>query len=182
MSYLLFKSLHLIAMVAWFAGLFYLIRLFVYHTEAFDKPEQEKEILTAQYHLMESRLYKIICNPAMIITWVFGLAMLYINGLDWLRQNPWMHLKLTLVLLLTAYHHFCPRFIRNLKKGLTPMSPFKWRLYNEIPTLLLVSIVMLAVYKNLSNIINGFIGIIGFAILLFVFAHLYKNKRNTKKA
>ena len=177
MSYLLFKSLHLISMVAWFAGLFYLVRLFVYHTEALDKEEPERTILSDQYHIMSSRLYRIICNPAMWLTWIFGLIMLYQRGMDWLSENPWMHVKLFLVFLLTGYHHFNNRIIKKLKAGERVMSSFRFRLYNEVPTLFLLSIIVLAVFKNLTNFGYTFGGLILFAIILFAFAKIYKNMR-----
>ena len=177
MYYLLFKSLHLIAMVAWFAGLFYLVRIFVYHTEAFDKSEQERDVLTAQYAVMASRLYRIICNPAMVLTWIFGLSMLYMNGLTWFKENPWMHVKLLMLLLLTAYHHMSPGIMRKLKQGNAPMSAFRFRLFNEVPTIFLVSIVVLAVFKNLTNFGLTFASIAAFGILLFLFARLYKKQR-----
>ena len=178
MNYLLFKSIHLVSMVAWFAGLFYLVRLFVYHSEALQMEDSKRAILTEQYHIMETRLYRIICNPAMILTWVFGLLMLYNNGLSWLSENPWMHVKLTMVFLLTGYHHFSPRMIRSLKEGKSPMSAFRFRLYNEVPTIFLLGIIVLAVYKNLSNFAYVFGGLILFAIVLFIFARLYKKQRN----
>ncbi len=177
MTYLIFKSLHLVSMVAWFAGLFYLIRLFVYHREAFDKEENECRILSAQYHIMETRLYRIICNPAMIITWVFGLLMLYMNGLEWLGANPWLHTKLFIVFLLTAYHHSCPSIIRKLEKGKMVMSSFQFRLFNEIPTLFLLLIILLAVFKNKLNFVYTFGFIALFALVLYAFAKIYKRKR-----
>ena len=98
MSILAFKALHIVGFVAWFAGLFYLVRLFVYHAEALEKPDPERSILVAQYAKMEQRLFGIITRPAMIITFVAGIAMLMINP-DYLQEG-WMHIKLTLVILL----------------------------------------------------------------------------------
>ena len=106
MTFLLLKSLHLIFMVAWFVGLFYLIRLFVYHVEALDKPEAEREILTAQYHIMEMRLFKIIMRPGMILTWVCGLVLVHMRGMEWLAENPWLHSKMLLVFLLSLYTEY----------------------------------------------------------------------------
>ena len=97
-----FKSLHIIGFVTWFAGLFYLARIFVYHVEANDKPETERNILQAQYNIMAERLYKIITNPAIIITWLFGIGMLVLNPAY--LQGGWMHAKFLLVFLLSGYH------------------------------------------------------------------------------
>ena len=96
-SYLVFKSLHLVSMVAWFAGIFYLVRLFVYHVEADERIESEAKVLKAQYEIMEDRLFKIIVRPAMIMTWVFGLFLLHELGLEWLKGSPWIHVKLCLL-------------------------------------------------------------------------------------
>lgn len=164
-------------MVAWFAGLFYLVRLFVYHTEALSKDQAERDILTQQYHIMETRLYKIICNPAMMLTWVFGIWMIYINGLDWLKENNWLHVKIILVFFLTGYHTNNKKIIASLKEGTAKMSAFQFRLYNEVPTLFLVSIVLLAIYKNLLQFGYTFAGIIAFSIILFIFASVYRKIR-----
>lgn len=164
-------------MVAWFAGLFYLVRLFVYHTEAYEKNEPEKSILIKQYHIMESRLFKIICQPAMMLTWTFGLWLMYINGMDWFRVNTWLHIKILLVILLTVYHVYNKKIIRQLKDNKMVMSAFKFRLYNEVPTLILVSVVLLAIYKNLLQFGYAFAGIVIFGIVLFIFARIYKQNR-----
>lgn len=174
MYYLLFKSLHIISMVAWFAGLFYLVRLFVYHTEAFQKPEEEKRILCSQYALMESRLYRIICQPAMTLTWLFGLLMIYNNGLEWFSANYWLHAKLLLVFLLTLYHFYSPSIMASLAEEKPRLTSFQFRLYNEIPSLFLVSITLLAVYRNLSNFAYTFGGVLVFAFVLFFFAKVYR--------
>ena len=169
--------MHLIAMVAWFAGLFYLVRLFVYHTEAFSKENPEKDILCTQYGIMEERLFKIICQPALGLVWIFGLAMIFHNGWDWFKENPWLHVKIAMVFGLSIYHEYNKKIIKKLKKGEFIMSPFKFRLYNEVPTLFLLGIVLLAVYKNLLNFGYTFIGILAFGVVLFLIAKAYKNKR-----
>ena len=89
--YFLFKALHIVGFVAWFAGMFYLVRMFVYHREAQDDEQPKRDILTQQFNRMEWRVYKINCNPAMMLTWICGLSMLYLNGLEWLKVNPWMY-------------------------------------------------------------------------------------------
>lgn len=180
MALYLFKALHIIGFVAWFSGLFYLVRIFVYYREAEDKPVNEKEILQRQFHLMQQRVYKIICNPAMMITWICGLGMIYIYGLDWLMENSWLHIKLVLVLLLTVYHVYCKKYIMHLKNGTANLSPFQLRLMNEVPTLFLFSIVILAVFKNGSNSVVVLISTIVFGIILFLFTKWYKKVRESR--
>jgi len=173
-----FKALHIIGFVSWFAGLFYLVRLFVYHVEAEQKPQPEQDILKKQFNQMEWKLYRIITNPAMIITVIFGAAMLI--------QNPvylsmvWMQIKLALLILLIGYHYFCKRIIRNLENGTNKMDSFQMRLLNEVPTLFLVSIVLFAVVKTGLNYWYVLAGIVAFSIFLFYAARAYKKKRESK--
>ncbi len=168
-------------MVAWFAGLFYLVRLFVYHIEAYEKEPEERDILQKQYHIMESRLYTIICRPAMIMTWLFGLGMIYIMGLEWLGENNWLHVKLALVVLLSAYSEYNGRIISRLHKGEIVMSAYRFRLFNEVPTLFLLAIVLLAVCKNMINFGYTFVAVILFAVVLMVFTKIYKRIRTKQK-
>lgn len=181
MTFLFLKSLHLIFMVAWFVGLFYLIRLFVYHVEAFEKSEQEQKILTAQYHIMETRLFQIIMRPAMTLTWIFGIALIFARGMDWFKINYWLHAKLVLVFLLSGYTEHAGKMISRLAKGEQVMSSDKMRLFNEIPTLFLVAIILLATYKNLLNFGYTFVGIVLFAIILALLTKAYKKHRLNKK-
>ena len=167
-------------MVAWFAALFYLPRLFVYHAEALDLPTHKREVLTERFRLMESRLYRIICNPAMMVTWFFGIAMIGHNGMEWYITNIWLHFKVGLVILLTVYHLSCKRMMKKLAKDEFPMSSEKLRLYNEIPTLLLVAIIAFAVLKSTIQPWNIFLGILILAFLLFIFARVYKSLRKKK--
>ncbi len=174
---LLFKAIHIIGFVAWFGGLFYLVRIFVYHAEAFSRPEEERNILIPQYSLMESRVYKIICNPGMMITWTFGVLLLVAYGTDWLKVNGWMHIKLTLLILLTLYHLWCKIILKKLTQGQESFSSFNFRLFNEVPTIFLVAIVLFAVYKNTLPIAKTFGGLAVFALVLFALAKLYKAQR-----
>ena len=176
----LFKALHIIGFTAWFAGMFYLVRIFVYHTEAFDKTEPEKSILIKQYNIMEWRVYKIICNPGMMITWIFGLLMLIAYGTEWLKVQPWLHIKLALVFLLTGYHHYNKRIIKTLESGQKMWSSTGFRLFNEIPSVFLLSIVILAVYKNGLNYLYATLGVIGFIAVLIIFTKIYKRIRERK--
>ena len=178
MAYFYLKALHIVGFVAWFAGLFYLVRMFVYHEEAMNKDEPDRSILKAQFNLMEWRVYKIICNPAMMITFLGGLGMLYINP-D-IFKTGWMHIKLLLVFLLLAYHLYCKSLIRKLERGERIYTSFQYRLMNEVPTLFLVSIVLLAVLKNGLNSLYAFLGILAFGVLLYFAAKLYKQSRDKK--
>lgn len=175
--YFFFKALHIIGFVSWFAGLFYLVRLFVYHREAWEMdPEMpDGSILRKQYHVMESRLYRIIQSPALILTLIGGIGMLSINP-AWLKM-PWMHLKLSLVFLLIIYHFSCARHIKSLSENSKGLSSFGYRLYNEVPTLILIAVVMLAVWKNLSGLWIGLATLLLLGILFFIAAKLYKRKR-----
>ncbi len=175
MSYLFFKALHIIGFVSWFAGIFYLVRLFVYHRESWERNDAATPILRKQYELMEGRLYNIIQTPAMALTWIGGIGMLALNP-AWLQQ-PWMHLKLSLVLLLTLYHFSCGRQMKKLRQSPTGMSSFGYRLYNELPTLILIAVVMLAVWKNLQGLWLGLGILLCLGVLFFVAAKAYKKKR-----
>ena len=139
--YLLFKSLHLIAVISWMAGLLYLPRIFVYHVENLEKKET-----TEIFETMERKLYFYIMRPAMIATWFFGIILFYINGLDVLSQL-WMHIKLGLVILLTIYHEYLGACLKSLKlKNNTKTSKF-FRIINEVPTILLIFIIFIVIFK-----------------------------------
>lgn len=132
------KAIHLIAVICWFAGLFYLPRLFVYHAMA---EEKNNEMLKT----MERKLYKYIMNPSMVVTWVFGLWMLYLIP-EWM-QSGWLHAKLTLVVLLTGYHHVCGKYVKIFAADANKKSHKFYRYFNEIPTVLLIIIVFLVILK-----------------------------------
>jgi len=179
MLLLLLKALHIIGFTAWFAGLFYLVRMFVYHTEAYDKQQPEQDILRKQLHLMETKVYKIICTPAMILTYICGTMMIIDYGMDWFKVNGWLHVKLTLIILLTGYHHYCKVLIKRLAVAKTGFSSFQFRLFNELPSLFLIAIVLLAVFKNKLNFLYAIIGILIAGLLMFLIARIYKNKRDS---
>lgn len=176
----IFKIVHIIGFVAWFSGLFYLVRMFVYHTEAYDYEEPKKDILRTQYNLMQWRVYKIICNPAMMITWTFGLLMIYFYGYEWFKVNYWLHFKLVLLMLMTGYHLYCKSLIKKLESGRTGFSSTKFRLFNEIPTLFLILITSIAVFKNGTNPLILGASIIGVMVLLVVLTKVYKKIRESK--
>jgi putative membrane protein len=139
--YLLFKSLHLIAVISWMAGLLYLPRIFVYHVENLEK----KEVIDI-FETMERRLYFYIMRPAMIATWLFGVVLIYINGLDIFSQL-WMHIKLALVIFLTIYHEYLGICLKSLKlKNNTKTSKF-FRIINEVPTIILILIIFIVIFK-----------------------------------
>jgi len=139
--YLLFKSLHLIAVISWMAGLLYLPRIFVYHVE-----NSKKKEATDIFETMERRLYFYIMRPAMIATWIFGIILIYINGLDIFSQL-WMHIKLALVVLLTIYHEYLGICLKSLKlKNNTKTSKF-FRIINEVPTIILILIIFIVIFK-----------------------------------
>jgi len=175
--YLLLKSLHIFGFVAWFAGLFFLVRLFVYHTEAYDFEAVKSNILRVQYEDIESRVYKIICTPAMLLTWICGTMMIVHNGWEWFAFSHWLHFKLVLLIILSGYHHHSKSLIKKLKTGKTGFSSFQFRLWNELPSIFLLTIVLLAVYKNSLDFIKAAIGIITFAIVIYLLARLYRNIR-----
>jgi protoporphyrinogen IX oxidase len=146
MAYYWFKAFHLIGVVVWFAGLFYLVRLFVYHAEAYQQPEPAQTILKKQYELMEKRLYNIITTPGAIVTVTMAIGL--ISTEPEILKSGWLHIKLGMVVLLLAYHHYCSRIIKQLAKDECKWSGQQFRALNEAPTLLLVVIVLLAVFKD----------------------------------
>lgn len=172
-----FKALHIIGFVSWFAALFYLPRLFIYHTEAMEMEEPKKSILLEQFTIMERRLYNIIMTPAMIITFIGGFTMLHFKGWTWWTFNIWIHWKLGFVILLVGYHHYSKRIMKRLAKGEHVMTSTQFRLYNEVTTLFLAAIVLLAVYKNRLDFIFAFIGLVGFGVLLGMGVKAYKKIR-----
>lgn len=180
--YFLFKVFHIIGFVSWFAGLFYLVRIFVYHREAFDKPSHEREVLVPQFQLMEQRVYRIILTPAMMITWICGIAMLHINGGEWFKANSWMHVKLLLLVLLSGYHGYCGKLIKRLKAEKVSLNSYQYRLLNELPTLFLLAIVMLAVFRNTLSAFTYIGVVIGFGVLLFLAVNMYKKSRKKQSS
>ena len=140
-TYLLFKSLHLISVISWMAGLLYLPRIFVYHSQNSSKP-----IMTEVFKVMEKKLFFYIMSPAMILSWLFGLLLIHEIGLDQLGQK-WMILKLIFVVILTFYHFYLGRILGQFKLDLNKHSHKYYRLINEIPTLLLILIIFVVIFK-----------------------------------
>ena len=140
-TYLLFKSLHLIAVISWMAGLLYLPRIFVYHSQNNTQP-----IISEVFKVMEKKLFFYIMTPAMILSWVFGLILIHEIGFDKLGQT-WMILKLIFVTLLTFYHFYLGRILRQFNEDLNTHTHKFYRLINEIPTLLLILIIFVVIFK-----------------------------------
>jgi putative membrane protein len=139
-TYLLFKSLHLIAVISWMAGLLYLPRIFVYHSE------NNNEIITSVFKTMERKLFYYIMSPAMILSWLFGLVLILEIGIDQLA-SLWLQLKLILVVLLTVYHFYLGALLERFKLNQNKKSSKFYRYINEIPTLLLILIVFIVIFK-----------------------------------
>ena len=142
-SYLLFKSLHLIAVISWMAGLLYLPRIFVYHAENIN--DQNSINI---FKIMEKKLYFYIMMPAMILSWVFGLILISIIGFDVL-STTWIQLKLIFVVLLSFYHFYLGHFLSKLKSGQNTKTSRFFRIINEVPTILLILIVFIVIFKPL---------------------------------
>ena len=178
MTYQYVLAIHIIFVVCWFAALFYIVRLFIYHTEAQEKPEPEKTILSQQFEIMERRLWNVISVPSMILTVAAGAVMLYLIP-EWLHQ-PWMHIKLTFVFLLLIYHFICQDKIKQMRKGIYTWTSTQLRLWNEVATIFLFAIVFLAVLKNAVSWIYGSVGIVLFSMIIMLGVKIYKYYRLKK--
>ncbi|WP_372746171.1 CopD family protein [Lutibacter sp.] len=178
MEYLYLKALHIIFITTWFAGLFYVIRLFIYYKEAEEKPEIEQQILLKQYKLMIKRLWYIITWPSAVLATFFAVWLLILQP-TWLKMN-WMHIKLTFVAALFAYHWTCQIMYNQIEKGYLKYSSFALRIWNEVATIILFACVFLVVLKNSLGWIFGTLGIIGVSVLLMLGIKLYKNIRKKK--
>ncbi len=166
------KALHLIFIVTWFAGLFYIPRLFIYHIEATEKPSPDKEILSNQLKLMTKRLWKIITWPSAILSTIFAVWLVVLQPI-WL-QEPWMHVKLTFVVLLILYHLKSHQIYRQLQRDEVKYTSRFMRIWNEGATLILFAVVFLAILKSAFNWIFGMVGFFVLGILLMLGIRLYK--------
>lgn len=170
------KALHLIFVITWFAGLFYIPRLFIYQIEAFHKPSPEKEILGKQLKLMAKRLWFIITWPSAILATLFAVWLLILMP-TWLQQS-WMHVKLTFVLLLFIYHLKSHQIFKQLQRDEVKYTSKFMRVWNEGATLILFSIIFLVILRNSINWIFGVVGILALMILLMLGIKLYKSIRD----
>lgn len=178
--YDIFKALHIIFIVTWFAGLFYMFRLFVYHVEVAQRQEPDRTILLQQLRLMEKRLWYIITWPSAILTLIFGPALLVLTP-DWLSA-PWMHLKLFFVMGLVMYQFFGQKIYNRLAVNPKAYSSFKLRLFNEIGTLILVAVVFLVVLKDTVSWVWGSFGLVGLGFLMAIAAKWYKKSREKRNS
>jgi protoporphyrinogen IX oxidase len=175
------KSLHLIFVITWFAGLFYIVRLFVYQIEANDKPSPEKEILLKQYKIMTYRLWYIITWPSSILASFFAFWLLFFTemGKAWI-QMPWMHVKLGFVFVLYVYQLKCHQIYKQLQNDQFNYSSNFMRLWNEVATIILFAVVFLVILKNAFHWIYGVIGIVLFSLLIMLGYKFYKRIREKK--
>lgn len=172
------KSLHLIFVITWFAGLFYIVRLFVYQIEGNEKPSPEREILLQQYKIMTYRLWFIIAWPSAVLATLFAVWLLVLMP-TWL-QMPWMHVKLGFVLALFLYHFKCHQIYLQLQNDQFKYTSNFMRLWNEGATIILFAVVFLVILKNEFNWIYGVIGIVLFSILIMLGFKFYKRIREKK--
>jgi putative membrane protein len=171
--YFYIKALHIIFVITWFAGLFYIVRLFIYSAEANEKQEPERTIILKQLGIMQSRLWYIITWPSAILTLIFGTWIGMIYG----SLPMWLLVKLIFVLGLFIYHLSLQKIFKMQQKGNFSWSSQKLRIWNELATLFLFAIVMLAVVKELLDAVWGLAGLIATAIVLMIAIKLYKKYR-----
>ena len=174
------KSLHVIFMVAWFAALFYMPRLLIYHVEAQSKSLSERDILSAQFKIMQNRLWNFISWPAMILTFIFGLWLLFDEFLFFIQQ-AWFILKLCFVFGLMLYHLQTHMLFRKHQKDIFPWKSFHLRLWNEVATLLLFAIIFLVIPKKNDYWVWGGLGLVILAAALYGATKIYRNNREKKE-
>ena len=160
------------------AGLFYMVRLFIYHTEAQEKPEPARTILSEQFEIMERKLWWIIATPSMYLVLAAGITMICLMP-GWLQMG-WLHIKLLFVVGLIVYHFICQNKMNQMRKGIYKWTSTQLRLWNELATLILFAIVFLAVLKNSLNWIFGVVGIVAFSVILMMAVKIYKRFREKK--
>lgn len=175
MNYLIIKSLHVISIVTWFAGLFYMPRLFVYFAEANEKSEPEKSILQNQFKIMQRRLWNGITIPSSIAVLILGISLLQ-NFMP-ITNYPWLILKLVFVTALYGYFIFLHKIFKQQQQNIISYSPTALRVINEISTIFLFAIVFLVILKSVINMIYGLIALIVLVIILMIAIKIYKNIR-----
>lgn len=178
MESLVFKALHIIFVVTWFAGLFYTFRLLVYYAESGERESSEREVLQRQYRIMITRLWRIITWPSAIITLILGVSMLVITPA--FLKMPYIHVKLLFVALLYIFQFYGESLVKKAKNGSLSLSPMRLRMINEVPTVILVAVVFLIVLKDEVSWIWGVAGILGLAVLLTLGVKWYKRLRDKK--
>jgi protoporphyrinogen IX oxidase len=178
MTYLYLKAIHIIFMVSWMAGLFYIVRLFVYHVEANEKPAAERTVLQKQFIIMQYKLWYYITVPAMMLTVLSGTWMLYINP-SLLKVN-WMLVKLAFVTGLLIYHFLCQHILKQLQLGIYNWTSTQFRLWNEVATIFLVAIAFTVILKSAIDWIYGLAGLIVFVIVIMSAVKIVKRIRLKK--
>lgn len=173
MDFLYLKALHIIFVITWFSGMFYLCRLFIYNREANDKPEIEKNILQNQFSIMIKRLLFGITWPSAVLTFIFGLWLLFVYP----SIPIWLLIKLALVLLLFVYHYTLHIIYKQQLQGTFKYTSNQLRIWNEVPTVFLVTIVMLVVVKQNISLVYGIIGLVCLIIVLMSAIKIYKALR-----
>lgn len=168
------KALHIIFVVTWFAGLFYIVRLFIYHAEARTKAEPARSILEEQYKLMAWRLWYIITWPSLFLTWFFGLWLVYL--FNWWFA-PWLWLKLSMVVGLTLYHFYCHRIFSQFQNDVPTWGSTKLRMWNEVATLFLFAIVFVVVLKSTIHWVWGMVGLLLLSATMMLAIKLYRKAR-----
>nr|WP_255216291.1 CopD family protein [Pseudenhygromyxa sp. WMMC2535] len=172
---MLAKALHIVGFISWFAGIFYIVRLFVYHAEAGERPEAERAILQPQLELMAGRLWKIITVPAAVLTFIGGLSM--VVQLENFGAQTWLHIKFVLLAGLLGYHLWCGKIRRDQAAGKSTWTSKKLRVFNEGGTMFMVAIVFLAVFKSAISIAWGVGGLLTLGIGLMVGIRGYRKLR-----
>ena len=171
--YFYIKALHIIFIVTWFSGMFYIVRLFIYNTEAQAKEETEKKILTSQFSIMIKRLWLVITWPSAILTIIFGAWMGFLYG----SIPQWLWIKLGFVAALYAYQFTLQRIYSDQMKGIFSFTSQQLRLWNEVATIFLIAIVMLVSVKQAMSLVWGLVGLVAFILFLMSAIRIYKNLR-----
>ena len=180
MAFEYIKALHIIFVTTWFAGLFYIVRLFIYQTEALEKPEEERRILAPQLNLMANRLWFIITWPSAILTLIFGAWVFYYR---WgYIESGFMQAKLVFVLVLYVYHFICHRIYKDLQNGKTKWTSTQLRMWNEVATVLLFAIVFLIVLKTLISVVWGIGGLLILSVTMMLGIKWYKKVREKNQS
>lgn len=169
---------HIIFVVTWFAALFYIVRLYIYHREAFDNTEPQRSILHQQFSIMETRLMQIIGTPSMILVVLTGSSLLHIQA-QYLQES-WMWAKLFFIVCLITYHFFCLRIQKKLHNQTAIYTSTQLRMINELATIFLVAIVFLIELRSLIDMVYGIAGLIALALIMMLAIKWYKSKREAK--
>ena len=174
--YLYVKALHIIFIVTWFSGLFYIVRLLIYNAEANVKGEPEKSILQNQFAVMIRRLWYGITWPSAVLTLIFGLWMWHLFG----ATPRWLEIKLTFVIGLYLYHLSIGKIVRQQLTGNFKITPYALRIWNEVATIFLIAIVMLVVVKQEISLVWGLIGLVGLMAILLLAIKIYRGIREVR--